>query len=401
MPARAFFRFLNSQYTGALLLVLATAGAMLLANSPYAKEYWSFLHDDIGFALGSISLHMTVGHWINDGLMVLFFLMVGLEIKREFLAGELSTRSRAVLPILCAIGGVVVPALIFMIINRAEPENWRGWAIPTATDIAFALGLLALGKGVPLSLKVFLTALAIIDDLIAIIIIALFYGGNIKVDPVLFTVGIMFCLFALNLMRVRQLWVYLAVGAVLWVCVLQSGLHPTLAGVMLAIAIPVGDRREVSPLHRLEDGLHPLSSFFIMPVFALANAGLSLKGLTWESIFAPLALGIALSLFLGKQIGIFFTGLLAERLKWAALPEGAGLLQFYGVSMLAGVGFTMSLFIGNLAFRTQADWSEVRIGVLLGSLLSAVVALIILRIAKPKPVEPPKVLPFENTIAFD
>jgi NhaA family Na+:H+ antiporter len=400
MPARAFTRFLTSQYSGALLLLLATAGAMFLANSSYAKDYWDFLHGDIGFALGNISLHMTVGHWINDGLMVLFFLVVGLEIKRELLGGELSTRSKAALPILCAIGGVVVPALIYILINRAEPENWRGWAVPTATDIAFALGLLALGKGVPLSLKVFLTALAIIDDLIAIIIIAVFYGGSIKIDPFLFAMGIMFCLFALNLMKVRQLWVYLVFGAILWVCVLQSGLHPTLAGVMLAFTIPMGDRREISPLHRLEDVLHPLSAFFIMPVFALANAGLSLEGLTWDHVFAPLVLGIALALFFGKQVGIFFTGLLAERLKWAALPEGAGLMQFYGVATLAGVGFTMSLFIGNLAFNRVADWNEVKMGVLLGSLLSAVMGVVILRIAKPKPVAPPTSLPFENTIAF-
>jgi NhaA family Na+:H+ antiporter len=401
MPARAFARFLTSQYFSSLLLLLATAAALWLANSPYAADYKDFLHGDIGFAAGSVSIHMSVAHWINDGLMMLFFLLVGLEIKREFLGGELSTRSKAVLPILCAIGGVVVPALIYVLINRAEPAHWRGWAIPTATDIAFALGLLALGKGVPLSLKVFLTALAIIDDLIAIIIIAVFYGGSIKIDPFLFAVGIIFCLFALNLMKVRQLWAYLAFGAVLWVCVLQSGLHPTLAGVLLAITIPVGDRRPGSPLHRLEDALHPLSSFIIMPVFALANAGLSLKGLTWEHVFAPLALGIALALFLGKQLGIFCTGLIAERLKWTALPEGAGLLQFYGVSVLAGVGFTMSLFIGHLAFTRPDDWNDVRVGVLLGSLLSAVLGIVILRIAKPKPVEPPKTLPFENTIAFD
>ncbi|MBI3419154.1 MAG: Na+/H+ antiporter NhaA [Proteobacteria bacterium] len=383
MPARAFARFLSSQYFGSGLLLLATALALVIANCPVGAIYHEILHGDIGFAAGSVSVHMSLAHWINEGLMVLFFLVVGLEIKREFLHGELSRASKAFLPVICAAGGVIVPALIFMLINRAEPDHWRGWAIPTATDIAFALGLLALGGRIPLALKVFLAALAIIDDLIAILIIALFYGGPIHIDPFLFAAGIMFCLFALNLMRITQLWPYLMLGLVLWVAVLQSGLSPTLAGVLLAIMIPVGDRRDISPLHRLEDALQPLCAYFIMPIFAFANAGLSLKGISLADFFAPLTLGIILALFFGKQAGIFLAGLAAARMKWAKLPEGASLLQLYGVAVLAGVGFTMSLFLGTLAFPDEALWNQARLGVICGSLLSAVVGITLLRFAKP------------------
>jgi NhaA family Na+:H+ antiporter len=384
MPALAFSRFLKSQYFGGALLLLATVLAVVVANSSMADSYWEILHGDFGFSAGRWPVHMSVAHWINDGLMVLFFLVVGLEIKREFLGGELSSPTKAFLPVICAIGGVVVPALIYMLINREVPAHWRGWAIPTATDIAFALGLLALGGRVPLSLKVFLTALAIIDDLIAILIIALFYGGSIRIDPFLFAIGIMFCLFALNLMRVKQLWMYLGLGFILWLAILNSGLHPTLAGVLLAVTIPVGDRRQVSPLHRLEDALHPFSAYIIMPVFAFANAGLSLDGVTWKTLLAPLTLGIAAALFFGKQIGIMFAGFAASRMKWAALPEGASPLQFYGVSLLAGVGFTMSLFIGTLAFHSPEQWDEVRLGVIAGSAMSALLGVVVLRLAKPK-----------------
>jgi NhaA family Na+:H+ antiporter len=382
MPAQAFSRFLKSEYFGGFLLLLATAAAMVLANSSAASSYWEILHGDFGFTAFGTPIHMSLAHWINDGLMMLFFLVVGLEIKREFLSGELSTLPKAALPIICAIGGVIAPALIFMMVNREVADNWRGWAIPTATDIAFALGLLAMGKNVPLSLKVFLTALAIIDDLIAILIIAIFYGGHIAIDPFLFAAGIMFCLLALNLMRVRQVWPYLALGAVLWVCILRSGLHPTLAGVLLAIMIPVGETRKTSPLHRLEDMLHPLSAFFIMPVFALANAGLSFKGLTLQEMMTPLALGIALALFFGKQIGIFLAGLTAQRMRWAVLPEGTSYVQFYGVAVLAGVGFTMSLFIGTLAFPSAEMSNQVRLGVMGGSLLSAIVGIVLLRLPR-------------------
>ncbi len=397
MSTRAFTRFLASEYFSGFLLLLATAGALILANSPWAENYWALLRFESGFSVGQFSVHLSTAHWINDGLMSLFFLVVGLEIKREFLNGELSSKAKAALPLICAAGGVIAPALLYMVLNRAEAANWRGWAIPTATDIAFALGLLALGPRVPLSLKIFLTALAIIDDLIAILIIALYYGGAVQIDPFLFAIGIMFCLFALNLMGIRQIWPYLALGAVLWVAMLQSGLHAVLAGVLLAVTVPVDDVRRHSPLHRLEEGLHPLSAYIIMPVFALANAGLSFKGATLAGLFTPLAFGIAFSLFIGKQAGIFFSGLLASRMKWAALPEGASLAQFYAVAVLAGVGFTMSLFIGDLAFETDALANQVRLGVIAGSLLSAVAGLTLLYTARPAGQAPEP----ESTITLD
>ncbi len=384
MPVRAFTRFLVSEYFSGFLLLLAAAAAMVLANSPLADDYWTILHGDFGFALGGVSLHMALAEWINDGLMVLFFLVVGLEIKREYLGGELSSPRKAALPAFCAAGGIIAPALVFMLLNREAPENWRGWAIPTATDIAFALGLLALAPRVPLSLKVFLTALAIIDDLIAILIIALFYGKKIQIDPFLFASGVLCVLFAMNISRVKILWPFLLLGFVLWVSVLHSGLHPTLAGVLLAFMIPVGDRRERSPLHRLENALHPVSAYFIMPVFALANAGLSFEGMSLENMFTPLAGGIALGLFLGKQMGVYAVGQVACRMKWAALPEKSTWMQFYGVTLLTGVGFTMSLFIGTLAFYSQEVLNEVRLGVLGGSALSALVGLGVLYFAKPR-----------------
>ena len=387
MPYRIFHRFFKSQNAGSLLLLLATIGALVVANSPFAAMYTEILHTKIDFAFQGSALNMSIQHWINDGLMALFFLVVGLEIKREFLNGELSSMDKAALPLICAAGGVIMPALIYILINRYFPDNWPGWAIPTATDIAFALGILALGgRSVPLSLKVFLTALAIIDDLIAILIIALFYGDPIKIDPFLVAVGILFVLVALNLMRVRQLWPYLIAGACLWLAVLESGLHATLAGVALAATIPVNLHRGTSPLHRLEHALQPVSALIIVPLFALANAGLSFAGLGLDAIVAPLPIGIGIGLFCGKQIGIYYCGRIAIHMKWANLPEGVSRLQFYAVSCLAGVGFTMSLFIGMLAFDGPEMINSVRIGVIGGSLLSAILGVVVLRYAAGKKV---------------
>ncbi len=380
MPLRFINKFLHGQYSSSIVLIFATALAMFLANSIFAESYQSIMQMHVGIKTDFLNLDLSIAHWVNDGLMVLFFLLVGLEIKREFMHGELGTLSKAAFPIICAIGGVIAPALIFLFINKGYPEHWQGWAIPTATDIAFALGLLALGgKNVPLSLKVFLTALAIIDDLIAIIIIALFYGEPLNIDAFFVSIVVMFVLLALNVLRIKQIWPYLVMGFFLWIAILQSGLHPTIAGVLLALMIPVDEDKEKSPLHKLENSLHPLSAFFIMPVFALVNAGLSFTGINESDLLNKLPLGIMMGLFFGKQIGIVLAGKLAIRMGWAQLPHDVTPRQFYAVSILAGIGFTMSLFIGSLAFKSGELDNLVRLGVMGGSLISAIVGIIILR----------------------
>lgn len=380
MPLRFINKFLHGQYSSSIVLIFATALAMFLANSIFAESYQSIMQMHVGIKTDFLNLDLSVAHWVNDGLMVLFFLLVGLEIKREFLHGELGTLSKAAFPIICAVGGVIAPALIFLFINKGHHEHWQGWAIPTATDIAFALGLLALGgKNVPLSLKVFLTALAIIDDLIAIIIIALFYGEPLNIDAFFVSVVVMFVLLAFNILRIKQIWPYLVMGFFLWISILQSGLHPTIAGVLLALMIPVDEDKEKSPLHKLENALHPLSAFFIMPVFALVNAGLSFTGINAADLLNKLPLGIMMGLFFGKQIGIVLAGKMAIRMGWAQLPHDVTPRQFYATAILAGIGFTMSLFIGSLAFKSGHLDNLVRLGVMSGSLISAVVGIILLR----------------------
>lgn len=391
MPTRYITRFLHSEYFSAVLLLAMTVLALFFANSPFAGGYADTLHFTFGIESSIFNMKMSLLHWINDGLMAVFFLLVGLEIKREFKQGELSSPRQASLPILCAIGGVVAPALIFLVINRGAPENLNGWAIPTATDIAFALGLLSLGgKAVPLSLKVFLTALAIIDDLIAILIIALFYGDPLNIDAFLSAVTLVFILYSMNLMRIKRLWPYLLVGFLLWLSVLQSGIHSTIAGVLLALSIPVGEDKSKSPLHVLEEKLHPLSAYIIMPVFALANAGLQLTGLSLADVVQPLPLGILLALFLGKPMGIFLSARIAVKLGWAVMPQGSSAAQLFAVAVIAGIGFTMSLFIGGLAFSGEDVMNKVRLGVMVGSVLSAIIGIILLRMAgKPKAVPAP------------
>ena len=364
----------------------AAALALVVANSPLAGAYDAALHAYFGPA--SAGLRLSVLHWINDGLMAGFFLLVGLEIKREVLEGELSTPASRVLPTVAALGGVIVPAAIFLALNGADPDRARGWAIPSATDIAFALGVLALaGPRVPVSLKVLLTAIAIIDDLAAIVIIAVAYTAQLNVLMLVGAGGVLAALFILNRMRVTALWPYLLLGVGLWWLVLQSGVHATLAGVALAMAIPLqGKGDDESPLHRLEHNLHWPVAFLIVPVFGFANAGLSLAGVTLATVLAPVPLGVALGLFLGKQVGVFATAAVAIRMGWAELPEGATLAQVWGVAVLCGVGFTMSLFIGNLAFADAALVEATRIGVLGGSLAAAVLGLAILRyFGRPKP----------------
>ncbi|MBC7950733.1 MAG: Na+/H+ antiporter NhaA [Rhodospirillaceae bacterium] len=358
-------KFLALESAGGILLVGMMVVALAVVNSPLGPLYDAVLN----WHLGPLSLL----HWINDGLMAVFFLLVALEIKREMLDGELSSRAQIMLPAVAAVGGMMVPALVYLGVNGANPEGWRGWAIPSATDIAFSLGVLSvLGKRVPMSLRVFLTALAIIDDLGAILIIAFFYSGALSPLYLAGGAAAAVVLAILNRAGVVRLLPYLLVGAVLWVCMLKSGIHATIAGVVLGLAIPL------PALHRLEHGLHPWVAFLILPLFALANSGLSFQGLGLDAVRNPVFLGIAAGLFVGKQIGVFGFSWALIRLGWGRLPEGAGWRSFYGVSVLTGIGFTMSLFIGGLAFPDGGAMVETRFGVLVGSLLSALVGYALL-----------------------
>ncbi|WP_201830730.1 Na+/H+ antiporter NhaA [Microvirga zambiensis] len=373
-------RFFDSEAAGGIILMGVTVIALVVANSPLAGAYFGLLKT---YVLG-----LSVLHWINDALMAVFFLLVGLEIKREMLDGQLSTWPRRVLPGIAAVGGMVVPALIYLAITWNEPQLRNGWAIPTATDIAFALGVLAiLGSKVPASLKIFLTALAILDDLGAIIVIALFYTSELSLPMLGAAALCLLVLIAFNRFHVTALPLYLTVGAVLWFFVLKSGIHATLAGVALALTIPLQaepkkTRAEDSPLHRLEHAIQPWVAYAIIPIFGFANAGLPLGGLSFDSLLSPLPLGIAMGLFVGKQIGVFAFAEIAVRLDLADMPAGASRLQCYGVALLCGIGFTMSLFIGALAFPDQEDlMNATKIGVLLGSALSALAGYLLLSVA--------------------
>jgi NhaA family Na+:H+ antiporter len=382
MPIRNFIKLESG---GGLLLILAAAVALILDNSPLSWLYDRLLEIPLAFQLGTFVLQKPLLLWINDGLMAIFFLLVGLEIKREILDGELSTRAKAALPVFAAAGGMVAPALVFTALNWGNPDSMRGWAIPTATDIAFVLGILSLlGTRVPLPLKVFLTAVAIIDDLGAILIIALLYSSDLSWA---FHGAALICtiaLFALNRAGVTRYAPYMLVGVVLWVCVLKSGVHATLAGVVLAMAIPIRskDNPEHSPLRDLEHSLHPWVAYMIMPLFAFANAGVPLAGFRLADLVKPLTLGISLGLFIGKQAGLFVAARLAVALGLADKPEGTSWLQVYGAGLLAGIGFTMSLFIGTLAYPDVDHAARVRIGVITGSLLSGVCGYLVLRLAR-------------------
>lgn len=379
----ALREFLRLQSAGGIVLIAAAAAALLLDNSPLSPVYAILLETPVEIRVGALHIAKPLLLWVNDGLMAIFFLLVGLEIKREMLEGELSTLAQAMLPALAAIGGMTAPAAIYAALNWGDPVRIHGWAIPAATDIAFALGVLALlGNRVPVSLKVFLTAVAIFDDLGAIVIIAMFYTANLSLEA-LATAGVAIAaLVVLNRAGVTQLAPFILVGVVLWVCVLKSGVHATLAGVALALAIPLRarDADGRAPLLRLEHMLHPWVAFAIVPIFAFANAGVSLGGLS-RALFDPVTLGIIAGLFVGKQLGIFGTVWLAVRSGLASAPAGTGWLQIYGVSLLAGIGFTMSLFIGTLAFDDSRYASAVRLGVLSGSLLSALCGYLVLRLA--------------------
>ena len=382
-PPSALRRFMASEASGGIILMAAAAIALLVANSPASGAYFGALKSYLG--------PLNLLHWINDGLMAVFFLLVGLEIKRELLDGQLSTWPKRALPGVAAVGGMLVPALIYVAFNFRTPETLAGWATPAATDIAFALGVLALlGKKAPVSLKIFLTALAILDDLGAVLIIAAFYTAELSMLWLAAAAAVLAALIALNRFGFRRLWLYLVLGAVLWVCVLQSGVHATLAGVALAFTIPL-DKSPARPddvhslLHRLEHALAPWVAFLIVPVFGFANAGVSLAGIGWAQIVAPVTMGVAAGLFFGKQIGVFAAAWITVKLRLADWPENASIPQVYGVSLLCGIGFTMSLFIGLLAFpNSEILQDEVKIGVLIGSLASALLGAAVLLLAPPE-----------------
>ncbi|MEE4957518.1 Na+/H+ antiporter NhaA [Pseudomonas viridiflava] len=369
-------RFFQLEAAGGLLLIAAAALALVINNSPLSWLYNAFLETPVEARIGALQIAKPLLLWINDGLMALFFLVIGLEVKREVLEGHLSKPSQVVLPGAAAIGGMVVPALIYVALNTGNAEALNGWAIPMATDIAFALGVLALlGKRVPVSLKLFLMTLAIIDDLGAIIVIALVYSGELsQVSLILAGVSII-ALIAMNRSGVSRLAPYLLIGLVLWVCVLKSGIHATLAGVVLAFCIPLRTSTKASPLLTLEHGLHPWVAYGILPLFAFANAGVSLAGVTMDSFTHSVPLGIAAGLLLGKTAGVFGLTWLAVRTRLASLPKEANWGHVLGVSILCGIGFTMSLFVGSLAFEPGVSGyaGEDRMGILTGSILSAII----------------------------
>lgn len=383
----ALREFLASEAAGGILLMVAALLAMIVANSAWAADYFHFVHAVTGPELTPKLGPMTVHLWINDGLMAVFFLLVGLEIKREFVDGHLSTWSDRRLPVIAATAGMVVPAAIYLIVAGGNPALVRGWAIPAATDIAFAIGVLAiLGSRAPASLKLFLTTVAIVDDMGAVVIIAVFYTAELNVAALLAAAALLLAMMALNRFKVNPLWPYLLLAALLWYATLLSGVHATVAGVMAAFAIPFrrtlgSPDAEDSALHRLEHALAKPVAFFIVPLFGFANAGVSLEGIGLASLAEPLPLGIALGLFLGKQLGIFGSVWAAVKFGFAVRPRGASWVQVYGVALLCGIGFTMSLFIGGLAFKDAAQGDAVKIGVLMGSVLSAVAGYALLNFA--------------------
>ncbi len=369
-PFKWFFKL---EAASGLVLLISAILALIVSNSDLSTIYFETLDKYLFIGINNFGIKLTVLHWINDALMAIFFFFVTLEIKREFIEGELSNFKQAMLPIMGAIGGMVVPALVYIFINYGDTETLRGWAIPSATDIAFSLGVLSLlGSRVPISLKVFLTALAIIDDLGAIIIIAFFYTGDLKIHYLGLIVVAFILLLILNKFNVKNFILYLLIGIVMWDFTHQSGIHATIAGVLLATTIPHRKKpKEFSLLIKIEHAISPYVAFGIMPLFAFANAGVSLEGLSLSSFMSKVPLGILLGLFLGKQFGVFIFSYLSIKFKLAQMPSKANWINFYGVGVLTGIGFTMSLFVGNLAFIDNMSYMDgVKIGVLGGSLLS-------------------------------
>ena len=389
-PASALRNFLASEAAGGIVLMIVAVLAMIIANSPLADAYFHLLHAETGPVLSEKLGPMTVHLWINDALMAVFFLLVGLEIKREFVDGRLVTWQQRRLPFIAALGGMALPALVFLAVTAGSRDLAQGWAIPAATDIAFAIGVMALlGSRAPTALKLFLTTVAIVDDMGAVVIIALAYTASIKGMALLAAAAILGVMMIMNRAGVRRLAPYLAGFLLLWFAILTSGVHATIAGVLAAFTVPVvatpgrPDSPD-SPLHKLEHALHPWSAFLIVPLFGFANAGISLAGFGIDTLLAPLPLGIAAGLFIGKQLGIFSSIWLAVKLGIAQRPRGSTWLQIYGMAILCGIGFTMSLFIGMLAFAGKPELvEEAKLGVIAGSLLSGVLGYLVLRLATP------------------
>ncbi|WP_372843503.1 Na+/H+ antiporter NhaA [Psychrobacter sp.] len=376
---RAFF---NLEASGGIVLALAAIAAMIIANTSLNTWYESFIHAPVAIQIGSFSIAKDAHHWINDGLMAVFFFLVGLELKREVLIGELSNVKQIILPAGAALGGMIMPAIVYLFFNYNEPEFWRGWAIPAATDIAFALGILSLlGNRVPNSLKVFLVSIAIFDDIGAIIIIALFYTNDLSLGSLAIAGLCLPFLYLLNRRNVTSITPYLLIGVIMWVAVLKSGIHATLAGVVLALFIPLFDRTdpEHSPLEELEHDLQNTVSYGILPLFAFANAGISLKGAGIGELFHSVPLGIAAGLFIGKQIGVMVMCWLIFKLGISTMPKGMNYKQIYGAALLCGVGFTMSLFIGGLAFAGETPLFDERLGIIMGSIVSGIAGYMMLK----------------------
>ena len=384
----SFKWFFKLEAASGLVLLFSAIIALIISNSNYAYLYFDILNQYLFIGINNIGLKLTVIHWINDALMAIFFFFVTLEIKREFIQGELSNIKQAMLPIIGAVGGMLVPALIYVVINFNDPNTLNGWAIPSATDIAFSLGVLSLlGSRVPLSLKVFLTALAIIDDLGAILIIAIFYSGDLSIKYLSLMLLSFLILLILNKFNIKKFLPYLIVGIFLWDFTHNSGIHATIAGVLLALTIPHRKKeKDFSLLIKLEHGISPYVAFGIMPLFAFANAGVSLEGLSLASLLDKVPLGIVLGLFLGKQFGVFIFSYLSIKLKLAQMPSNSNWYNFYGVGVLTGIGFTMSLFVGNLAFAENIQYMDgVKIGVLTGSLLSTLFGYFLILLTPNKP----------------
>lgn len=376
-------RFLKLESAGGILLLFSAAVAMLLANSPLSSQYNDFLNLPVSLQIGSFSINKTLIHWINDGFMAVFFVLVGMEVKKELFEGALSSYQQAIFPAIAAVGGMIVPALVYWFIAKQDPTLANGWAIPMATDIAFALGIMALlSKQVPLPLKIFLLALAIIDDLGAIVVIALFFSHELSVQALIFSGISILTLVLLNRFRVSALCAYMVVGAILWASVLKSGVHATLAGVIIGFCIPLKGKKGERPLHDFEHILAPWSSFVILPLFAFANAGVSFDGIDVSMISSPLLLAIASGLIIGKPVGVFGFSYISVKLGLAKLPDGINFKQIFAVAVLCGIGFTMSMFLASLAFDTDAGESVntlSRLGILLGSTVSATLGYLFLK----------------------
>jgi len=385
--SKPFKWFFQLEAASGLILLIAAIVALIISNSNFSELYFSSLQQYLFIGINNFGLKLSVIHWINDALMAIFFFFVTLEIKREFIQGELSNIKQALLPIIAAIGGMLVPALFYVLINFGDSETLNGWAIPSATDIAFSLGILSLlGSRVPISLKIFLTALAIIDDLGAILIIAFFYSGDLHITYLSLVLVSYLFLLILNKYNVKKILPYLIVGCFMWFFTHESGIHATIAGVLLASTIPHRKKdKDFSLLIKIEHAISPYVAFMIMPLFAFANAGVSLNGLTFSSLLLPVPLGILLGLFVGKQVGVMLFSYVSIKLKFAQMPNNSDWLSLYGVSILTGIGFTMSLFVGNLAFVENTQYIDgVKIGVLTGSLLSTIFGYFLLLLTSKK-----------------